>query len=361
LNSIGTILRRHWRLITFIISLLVFVWLIWKFISVILPFIIGLIIAYLLLPIVRWLERHLPGGKKHPGIKRISIIIGIYFVTLILISAAVFYLFTVVTSSVALLWQNSPQLISDVIGWVQNLMTKIRLEIPASMLEQYDQTIADAGVTLVNILRNGLGQGFSMAVASVSLILGFLALPLIVFFMLKDWDNLRDGFFRSMPSWASEHTKNVANILQQVLGRYIRGQLILSAFVGTLVFILLTVLGISFAPALAVWAALMENIPTLGFWLSVVASVVITLATSPDKAIWVIVGLIVIQLIENNLLVPRIQGANMKMNPIFILLVSIIGAYLMGLVGFIIAVPITATVIELLKYFHRISQKQETG
>jgi predicted PurR-regulated permease PerM len=359
MNSASAIIKKNWQLITFIICLLIFVWLIWKFISVILPFIVGLIIAYLLLPVVRWLERHLPGGKKHPGAKRISIIIGVYLVALIVIAGALFYLFTVVTSSTSLLFQNLPQIISNVVTWVKDTMAKIRLEVPASMLSQYDQTITSAGVSIVNILRNGLSQGVSIFTASLGLILGFLSLPLIVFFMLKDWDNLRDGFFGLMPDWASEHAKNVAGILQRVLGRYIRGQLILSFCVGLLVFILLTVIGIPFAPALAVWAALMENIPTLGFWLSVIASVAIAVATSPQKALWVIIGLIVIQLLENNLLVPRIQGSNMKMNPIFILLISILGAYLIGLVGFIIAVPVVATIIELLKYFKRISQRKE--
>ncbi|MFH0768327.1 MAG: AI-2E family transporter [Chloroflexota bacterium] len=360
MNSVGAVIRRHWRLITFIISLLLFVWLIWKFISVVLPFIVGLIIAYLLLPLVRWLEKHLPGGKKHPELKRISIIIGVYFIGLVIIAGMLFYMFTVVSSSASLLWQNLPQLISDVVERIQSLMATIRLEVPASMLQQYDQTIASAGVTAVNVLRSGLGKGFSMAAASAGLILGFLALPLIVFFMLKDWDKLRDGFFGIMPSWASEHAKNVAGILELVLGRYIRGQFIMSVFVGILVFIMLTVLRIEFAPALAVWAALMENIPTLGFWLSIGASVAIALATSPEKALWIILGLVVIQLIENNLLVPRIQGSNMKMNPIFILLVSLVGAYLIGLVGFIIAVPIAATVIELLKYFRRSARGGES-
>jgi predicted PurR-regulated permease PerM len=360
LNSVGAVIKKNWQLIAFIISLLLFVWLIWKFISVVLPFIVGLIIAYLLLPIVRWLEKHLPGGKKHPGAKRISIIIGVYFIALIIIAAIVFYAFTVVSSSTALLWQKLPQLIPDIVAWVQALMAKIRLEVPASMLQQYDQTIANAGVTLINALRSGLGRGFSIAAASGSLILGFLALPLLVFFMLKDWDKLRDGFFGIMPPWASVHAKNIARILELVLGRYIRGQFIMSVFVGGFVFILLTVLGIPFAPALAVWAALMENIPTLGVWLSIIASVAVTLATSPEKVLWVILGLVAIQLIENNLLVPRIQGSNMRMNPIFILLVSLIGAYLIGIVGFIIAVPLTATVIELLKYFRRISREKET-
>jgi predicted PurR-regulated permease PerM len=360
LNSTSKLFREHWRLIIFIISLLIFVWLIWNLISVIIPFLSGLIIAYLLLPIVRWLEKHLPGGKKHPGAKRISIIIGIYFVALIIIAAIGFYLYMAISSSASLLWQNLPQLITNMVTGIQKILANIRLQIPVGFLQQYDETIASAGLNLVNTLRNGLGQGFSLVTSSIGLILGFLALPLIVFFVLKDWDNLRDGFFGSMPAWASEHARNVTVILQMVLGRYIRGQIILSVFVGGLVFILLTILGIPFAPALAVWAALMENIPTLGFWFSVAASVAIALATSPEKVLWIILGLILIQLIENNLLAPRIQGTNMKMNPVFILLISIVGAYLIGIVGFIIAVPIAATVIELLKYFKQTFQRKES-
>ena len=315
------------------------------------PFIVGLIIAYLLLPYVRLLEKHLPGGKKHKELKRISIIIGVYFIGLILVAGLLFYMFTVVSGSASALWQTLPRLISDIVVRLQGLMAAIRLEMPSSMLQQYDQTIEDAGVIVVNALRSGLGKGFSIATASAGLILGFLSLPLIVFFILKDWDKLRDGFLGMMPSWASEHAKHVTGILEQVLGHYIRAQFILSVFVGFLVFIMLSILGIEFAPVLAVWAALMENIPTLGFWLSVAATVAITLATSPEKTLWIILGLAVVQLIENNILAPRIQGTVWKMNPVFILLISLVGAYLLGLVGFIIAVPVVYTVIELLKYF----------
>jgi predicted PurR-regulated permease PerM len=146
-----------------------------------------------------------------------------------------------------------------------------------------------------------------------------------------------------------------------VIGRYIRGQFIMSIIMGILVFIMLTVLGIEFAPALAVWAALMEFIPLVGVWLSILAGVAITLATDPTKVIWLVIGYVIIQQIENNVLVPRIQGTVMKMNPIFIILVSVLGAYLAGLVGFIVAVPVAATVIELLKYFKGSARQKIAG
>jgi predicted PurR-regulated permease PerM len=360
LNSFSTFIKKNWQIITFIIGLMLFFWLIWKLISVILPFLIGLIIAYLLLPVIRWLEKRLPGGNKYPEAQRISIIIGVYLIGLLILASAVIYIMTVVAITASLLWQNLPMLISGVVTRVQDLLAAIRLEVPASMLQQYDQSIKEGGIIAINALRDGLlGQGYSLTVTSTGLILGFLSMPLVVFFMLKDWNNLRDGFYASMPSWASEHAKNVVDILERVMGRYIRGQIVMSIVIGSLVYILLTILGIEFAPALAVWAALMENIPLLGVWLSIITGVAIALATSPDKALWLFLGYIVIQLIENNLLVPRVQGAVMKMNPIFIILVSVIGAYLAGLAGFIIAVPVSATVIELLKYFRLNFRREE--
>jgi len=357
LAALSAVIRKHWQLIAFIAGFLIVIWLILKFITVVAPFLVGLIIAYLLLPIVSWLERHLPGGKKHPGIKRISIIIGIYFIGLLIVAGAVFYIYTTVSSTAALLWQNLPQLFSNMMAQIQGFMAAVRLEVPSSVLQQYDQAIQDAGVAAIDALRSGLGQGFSMVAASAGLILGFLALPLVVFFMLKDWDSLRNGFFGGMPSWASEHARNVADILQRVLGRYIRGQILLSIVIGILVFIMLSIMKIEFAPVLAMWAALMEFIPVLGPWLTIIAGVAIALATEPQKALWLIPGYLIIQQLESNLLVPRIQGSVMKMNPIFIILVSLLGAYLAGLIGFMVAVPVAATIIALLKYFRLSAHK----
>jgi predicted PurR-regulated permease PerM len=356
LKSLAYFLKKHWRVITFVVVLILISIMLWQFINVLLPFLVGLILSFLLLPVVRWLENHIPDLKKHPETKRVLIIICIYIIGLIILAALLFYLLIVINSSAALLWQNLPDLVNRLIAQIQDYLAQIRLQIPASLLEQYDSAISSAGVLLLNTLKNGLGQGLSLALTSASLILGFLSLPLIVFFMLKDWENLRNGFFSAIPSWARDNAKNTAKIVENVLGRYLRGQIIMSLIIGLFSLAMLTILQIPFAPALALWAALMEFIPILGFWLSIGAGVTIVIATDPSKVIWIIIGYVFIQLLENNLLVPRIQGKVMKLNPIFIILASVIGAYFGGLIGFIIAVPITATIIELFKYFKNLAQ-----
>jgi predicted PurR-regulated permease PerM len=344
---------------TFVMVLIILALIIWKLITVLLPFLIGLILAFLLLPAVRWLQKYIPGFKKHPNARRIISIVVIYVLGLIVLAALIFYMATTIRDSISLLWQNFPNIAKDFIFQIQNLLDRIRLNIPASFLQNYDNAIASAEDGLVNVIKTVFTRGVSLVWTSVSLVLGFLSLPLIVFYMLKDWDKLRDGFFYALPTWASEHAKSVVSILENVLGRYIRGQIIMSVFVGALTLGLVTALRIPFAPALAIWAALMENFPLLGIWLSITAGVIVALATDPSKVIWLILGYVIIQQIENNLLVPRIQGQIMKMNPIFVIMVSLTGAYLLGLVGFIIAVPVTVTIIQLFKYFKDITEQTQ--
>jgi predicted PurR-regulated permease PerM len=135
-----------------------------------------------------------------------------------------------------------------------------------------------------------------------------------------------------------------------VVGRYIRGQLILGLAVGLCAYALLMILRIEFALPLAVFAAVTELVPMIGPWLGGGLAVIVTLATAPEKFIWVAGGYLVIQLLENNLLVPKIQGSQMEIHPAFIILLSVLGAYFGGILGFIIVLPLTMVIIKVFKY-----------
>jgi predicted PurR-regulated permease PerM len=80
LISAGVLIRRHWQLIVFILGLVFVCWLLWVLISVLLPFIVGFILAYLLLPIIRWIEKRLPGVGKKQQLKRVSLIVDALFI-----------------------------------------------------------------------------------------------------------------------------------------------------------------------------------------------------------------------------------------------------------------------------------------
>jgi predicted PurR-regulated permease PerM len=109
-------------------------------------------------------------------------------------------------------------------------------------------------------------------------------------------------------------------------------------------------LGIELAPALAVFAGITELIPTIGPWIGGAVGVMVTLAVAPDKVLWVITLYFGVQALENYLLLPRIQGGYLKINPAILIFLLVIGATIAGLWGILLAAPLTATIVAIAKY-----------
>jgi predicted PurR-regulated permease PerM len=347
------VIRRHWRLLVFILGLVFVFWLLWALRSVLLPFIVGFILAYLILPIIRWVEKRLPGAGKKPKLKqlkRISIILVIYSVVLVVIGLIVFYSITVMGKSLLAMAVDAPQLIPNGLNAITRWLKSFPMLSPPSVQQQIDVYSTQAGVALGNALKDFLTRGVGLLQSSSGMILGFVAMPVFLFFILKDWDKLRDSFQSTLPTWALTHAKSIFSIIQNVTGRYIRGQLLLGLAVGLCVFIMLMVLKIDFAMPLAVFAAVTELVPLIGPWIGGLAGILVTLAVAPGKVLWVALGYFLIQFLENNLLVPKIQGFQMNIHPAFIIVLSILGAYFAGILGFIIALPLTMTIVEIFKY-----------
>jgi predicted PurR-regulated permease PerM len=319
-----------------------------------LPFIVGFILASLLLPIIRWVEKRLTGTGKKPKLKqlkRISIILIVYVLSLVVIGLIVFYTITLVGQAFGTLTQNTSQIIPNALDMIKQWLKSLKILSSPTIQLQIDVYAAKAAAALPGALNGFLTSGVKIVQTSSGLILGFIIMPIFIFFILKDWDRLRDKFYAALPLWTRTHTKGIFSILQNVVVRYVRGQIILGLVVGICVYLLLFFMKINFALPLAVFAAIMELVPTVGPWLGGGLAVVVTLATVPDKVIWVALGYVIIQLTESNLLLPRIQGTQMGINPAFILLLIVLGSHFAGILGFIIVLPLTMVIIKIFKYF----------
>jgi predicted PurR-regulated permease PerM len=348
-----SVIRRHWRVIVFTLGMIFVVCLLWVLRSVMLPFIVGFILAGLLLPIIRWVEKRLTGTGKKPKLKqlkRISIIVVVYLLSLAVVGLLVFYTITLVGKALGTLTQDASQIIPNGIDTIKQWLKSIPLLSNPSMQQNIDIYMAKAAAALPGLLNDFLTSGVKIVQTSLGMILGFIIMPIFIFFILKDWDRLRDKFYAALPLWTRTHTKSIFAILQNVVVRYIRGQLILGLAVGLCAYALLMILRIDLALPLAVFAAVTELVPMIGPWLGGGLAVVVTLATAPEKFIWVAIGYLVIQLLENNLLVPKIQGSQMEIHPAFIIMLSVLGAYFAGILGFIIVLPLTMVVFKIFKY-----------
>jgi predicted PurR-regulated permease PerM len=140
-------------------------------------------------------------------------------------------------------------------------------------------------------------------------------------------------------------------IANEVLGAYVRAQLILVVVVGILVFLGLFLLGIRFSVLLAVIAGVFELVPVIGPLLGAIPGILVTLATSPEDLVWVALLYVGIQIVENALLVPRLQSHAVNIHPAIIMVILVIGSEAAGLWGVVIGVPLAAVGRDVFKYF----------
>ena len=361
-DTAGSIFRRNWRLIVFVLGIIIAFWLVYILRSVLLPFICGLVLAYLLYPIVSWLERKLPVKSRWLSTRRTSLIAGIFIIILVIVGILAFYIVTGVVSSFSILIKNAPQYFSEGLHTLRGWLEGFQQWLPPE-LQQAGGSFQDVGTILGNAMRSAFGKGISYISGTFGLILGFVALPVFLFYILKDWEKLSSGFYSAFSPQMSKHVRGVVAVIDKVLGRWIRAQLVLSAAVAVLTFIGLAALGITLAPALAVLQGIMEFIPILGPWIGGAVGVIVILAIAPQKVIWAIGIYLVVQLLENIFLVPRIHGGYLRIHPAIILVLLTVGAFIAGLWGIILIVPLTATIVEIYKYVRdnlKVDEGQQT-
>jgi len=350
LDTAKEVFRRHRRLISFMLGVIVVFWLLYALRSAILPFVLGMAFAYLLLPVITWVEKRLPRQGKWLQTKRVSLIVLTYVVILGLVGFFSYFIIIAVVDAFLVLVQNAPQYIAASLRTLQQWAEVFRQQFPPEMRQQIDQLILEGGTAAGNVIRSVFMRGISFIPTTFSLIFGFVSLPIFLFYILKDSEKLENGFYSAFSPWAAEHAKNIISIIERVLGRYIRAQLMLGFFVAYLCLVGLLILRVDFAPALAAFAGVTELIPILGPWIGGAAAVIVTLAVAPGKAIWVALLFFIVQLLENSLLVPRIQGAYLRIHPAVVIVLLVLGAYIAGFWGIILAVPLAATIVEIYRY-----------
>lgn len=354
-----TAFKRHQRLILFTLALITLFFIFYALRSALIPFALGLVLAYLFLPLISWVEQKLPRPGKWRTAKRVTTILILFLLILAIMAVFAFYFVSTVVNAFTLLVHNAPDYISSALYSVERWTEDLRERFPPEIQQQISDFLREAATTLGNTIRGIFIKGITFLPGTFSLILGFAALPLFLFYFLKDAERLKRGFYAAFSPWLAEHIKNILSIIEAVLGRYIRAQLVLGAIVAYLTFIGLWVLDIrGFAPALALFAGITELIPTIGPWIGGVVAIIVTLAVAPQKAVWVALLFLFVQLLENNLLVPRIQGGYLRMHPAVVIVLLVLGAYIAGLWGLILAVPLTATTVEIYKYIRQDAQNE---
>lgn len=207
---------------------------------------------------------------------------------------------------------------------------------------------------LASELSSNLGKNaVSVTGALFGGIFSTLTIIIVAFYLLLYHDELKHFIAHLFHKNIHQRVYETLTLIDDKLGAWLRGQLVLCVFIGLLTFIALTILGVPYALPLAVMAGFLEAIPTLGPTLSAVPATVVAISISPSLALVVIVVYMVIQLLENNILVPKIMQAAVGLNPVVVILGVTIGANLMGISGALLSIPFISFIIVILSSLKR--------
>jgi predicted PurR-regulated permease PerM len=350
---------RHWQMLALGVGILLFIWVLYLMRLFVLPFGVGLVLAYLLMPLVSWLEKRLPPRDRWPRFRRVIAILISFLLVLAVIGGFVYAVVSAVLNAATVLVESAPYLFGQTVLRIQEWLARVTAGLPVSVQEEINQSILQGSVSLGNWVRDYVSNAVSSIPDTITVVLGFAVVPFFLFYILKDSESMKKSLVDSLPGSVSRHGRNVVNIVEKVMGRYIRAQLMLGLIVGYFSFIGLLLLGVPFPLALALLAGVSEMVPTLGPWVGGAVAVVVTLALAPEKAIWVLLLYLGIQLVENNLLVPKVQSAYLHIHPAIMIVLLLFGAYIAGFWGILLIGPVVATIIEIFKYVHPFYQPAE--
>ena len=314
---------------------------------------ISVVVAYVLLPVARLLERAMPWKDRREGLSR-GIAVTVIFVGILGAMAGVLALVIPPTVEQGQRFADEfPEFFASARATVEGWLTRYTEQIPPDIRAQIEDALASAGSTLTNAAWNVVTQTVSVLSGSFSLVLGLVTAPVLVFYLIKDSSSIRSSLSSPFPRSLRPYLHDALDIADRTIGSYIRGQVILGLAVGAVVTVGLLLMGVPFAYVLGIVAGLTELVPVIGPWIGGAAGVLVTLATEPAMVPWVILLYLGVQIVENVLLVPRIQGDALNMHPVAVILVIVIASNYFGLWGVILGPPVVALIRDLAVYFVR--------
>ncbi len=193
-------------------------------------------------------------------------------------------------------------------------------------------------------------------------VVGLITVFVMAFYYLTEKQFLKRLILNQVEPISREKVNRIWNEVEAQVGRWLRGQLVLCLIIGSLSFIGYGTMGIRFWPLLGLWAGITEIIPIVGPWLGGIPAVAIAATQSWDKAIMVAVFVVLLQFLENSILVPRVMKGAVGLSPLTVFVAILAGTQYLGVLGALLAIPISAAVQVILSEYMkgRREQRQQT-
>jgi len=328
---LATYLIKEWKILHFIGSLLV----------VISPIFIGLIIAWLLDPLVDWFEKKVPR------------VVGCIIVYLLLLGGIFLFFYLLAPNFVhqvkdfgRTLPDILKQLVTFINGFIDGIEKTFNYDL-ADVKKQIYASLNDFGINFTTNLPTYL---MNIGKAFVSGVINFGLGLMIGFYMLYDFDRFNSYIRRMIPkSWKNNYSELGAR-LNTSLRNYVSGVFLVMFLVFVTQSVGLTLAGLEAPMLFALFCAVTDIIPYFGPYIGAIPAIIVGFTISPITGICCIISIIIVQILENNFYQPLIMGHTMKLHPVTIMVGLLVFQHFFGILGMIIATPVIACLKVILMF-----------
>ena len=345
------------RLVVFLVATALAGAVLWNTRGSLTPFAIGLVLAYLLAPVVNRLHRAMPSGMRRRRLARPAAILITYFAAAGMVVALGAVVIPPLFHQAQELIGQAPELSSQAIARVNVLVDRYYTKASPAVRQAVDAVLGSSAATrltsgAVDAVRRVALGGFGAVTSTVSWLIGLLLVPVWLVYVLGDTKHVVSGLVGLVPSDLRADIEAIRIVVDRVLSAYVRGQLVVAILLACMLTFALAVLNVPYFLLLGFLAGVLALIPFLGSILGAVPAVAVAAADSLQLAALVVLAFVLVQQIDNLFISPRVQARAVRLNPALIMVVLVIGNALMGPIGMLVAVPITAILRDVLHYIY---------
>lgn len=329
--------------INWFIALVLTGWLLYLLAPVLTPFVAAALLAYIGDPLADRLQR-----LRFP---RTVAVVSVFLLTFVFLGLLVLLVVPLIRDQVSALMQALPGIIAQAEKvWLPRAGDFLGLEPGSDVgLAAFLARYSDMAGTWGAKVFMGLTQSGAALVAAL---LSLFLIPILTFYLLRDWDTIMRRLGALVPGKHRETVLQLARDTDEALGAFLRGQVLVMLALSIIYSAGLTLVGLKFAIAIGVVAGLVSFVPYLGFVFGI-GLAALTVAMEPNP-LWMLLGVIatftIAQMIEGSILTPRLVGDRIGLHPVIVIFSIAAGGQLFGFFGILLALPAAAVLSVLVRF-----------
>ena len=295
--------------------------------SIITPIIVAYVFYYMLNPLVNFFEKKM---SRFIG-SLLAIFVGIITILIVIVGVV-----PIIVEQTQNLITALPRYIEVVKGYLEEYSDNAYVQVVVEYVNN-NLNVSKISEKLVSIATS-VAQGVVSSISSTASVL--VTMPFVLFFLLKDASHFNKFVISLLPKKLEKPVAETIDEIDDKVGSYIQGQMLVSLCIGIMLFIGYNIIGLHYAFSLATIAAFLSIVPYLGPVIAITPAMLVAASTSWVMVVKMLVVWGIVQFLEGNIISPNIMGRSMNMHPLTVIFVILIGVNIAGVVGAIIGIPV---------------------